>query len=117
MPIRVIDLFAGPGGLGEGFSSLSDPSGERIFKIKLSIEKDEHAHRTLELRAFFRNFANGKAPEEYYDYLQKKLSREELLKKFSTEATAAAEEAWNATLGTPQLPKKWIDRRIRAALA
>lgn len=41
--IPVIDLFAGPGGLGEGFSALTDSQGRQRrhpFKIALSIEKD-----------------------------------------------------------------------------
>lgn len=117
MPIPVIDLFAGPGGLGEGFSSFSNPNGDRPFKIKLSIEMDEHAHRTLELRAFFRNFPQGRAPEAYYDYLRGKLSRDELFQKFPDEAGAASEEAWQATLGSPALPKRTIDERISTALA
>ena len=54
--IPIIDIFAGPGGLGEGFSSLVNDANERAFKIKLSIEKEPHAHRTLQLRAFFRQF-------------------------------------------------------------
>ena len=40
MAVPVIDLFAGPGGLGEGFSSVVDENGNRVFDIKLSIEKD-----------------------------------------------------------------------------
>ncbi len=51
--IPVIDLFAGPGGLGEGFSSLRDTSGNPIFQTIISIEKDELAHKTLRLRSFF----------------------------------------------------------------
>ncbi len=117
MPIPVIDLFAGPGGLGEGFSSLLSGASERVFKIKLSIEMDEHAHQTLELRAFFRNFPQGRAPEAYYDYLRGKLARAELFKKFPGEALAASEEAWHATLGSPALPKRNIDERISTALA
>ena len=55
-PIPIIDLFAGPGGLGEGFSSVRNNSGNQIFNIGLSIEKDAVAHRTLSLRALFRSF-------------------------------------------------------------
>jgi len=33
-----------------------------MFKIAISIEKEVCAHRTLELRAFFRNFSVGKVP-------------------------------------------------------
>jgi len=40
MPFPIIDLFAGPGGLGEGFSSIYDENNNRVFQIKLSIEKD-----------------------------------------------------------------------------
>src|SRR5262249_7181549 len=67
-PIPVIDLFAGPGGLSEGFASFRTPSGERCFDIRLSIERDAAAHRTLELRSFVRSFQHG-APDAYYDFL------------------------------------------------
>ncbi len=52
-PIPVIDLFAGPGGLGEGFSALYDENDNQIFRVALSIEKEKFAHQTLELRSFF----------------------------------------------------------------
>jgi len=48
--IPIVDLFAGPGGLGEGFSSLDNGSA---FKILISAEKETSAHQTLTLRAFF----------------------------------------------------------------
>ena len=60
-PIPVIDLFAGPGGLGEGFSSIVDGRGSPRFAVKVSIEKDAVAHRTLSLRALFRAFPKGAA--------------------------------------------------------
>ena len=41
--IPVIDLFAGPGGLGEGFSSVEDRPGSARFRIALSVEKDPSA--------------------------------------------------------------------------
>ena len=69
MGIPVIDLFAGPGGLAEGFSSVFDANGERAFDIRLSIEMDEFAHKTLLFRSFYRQFDRDKLPEEYYNVL------------------------------------------------
>lgn len=51
MVIKIVDLFAGPGGLGEGFSSLDDG---QAFKIIVSAEMESSAHATLRLRSFFR---------------------------------------------------------------
>lgn len=116
MSIPIIDLFAGPGGLGEGFSSLLSPDGKRAFKIKLSIEMNENAHRTLELRAFVRKFPPNKAPSEYYEYLAGKLTREELFAKHPAAATSAVKEAWHAELGGKSAPEELVDRRIRDAL-
>jgi hypothetical protein len=42
--IPVIDLFAGPGGLGEGSSAMINERGRHPFHIALSIEKDAVAH-------------------------------------------------------------------------
>jgi DNA (cytosine-5)-methyltransferase 1 len=42
----IVDLFAGPGGLGEGFASL-EAGGQHPFHIGISIEKETSAHRTL----------------------------------------------------------------------
>jgi DNA (cytosine-5)-methyltransferase 1 len=116
MPIPVIDLFAGPGGLGEGFSSLLNAERERVFKIKLSIEMDELAHRTLELRAFFREFPVGEAPQDYYDYLARKISRDELFLRHKRQAERAWDEAWHAELGGDETPNTRVDERIQAAL-
>src|SRR5712691_3211206 len=99
MAIPVIDLFAGPGGLSEGFSSLVTAQNAPVFKIKLSIEKDEHAHRTLELRAFFRSFQKGEAPGEFYDYVAGRLQRAELFARYPTHSKAARNEAWLGELG------------------
>ncbi|WP_394168226.1 DNA cytosine methyltransferase [Saccharospirillum alexandrii] len=68
--IRVIDLFAGPGGLGEGFSAYQDENGDFPFQIVASVEKEKSAHDTLTLRAFFRQFRGGEVPQAYYDYIQ-----------------------------------------------
>lgn len=63
--IPVIDVFAGPGGLGGGFSASGRGEGHPCFKIGLSVEKDKHAHSTLELRSFFRQFPYSQFPEDY----------------------------------------------------
>lgn len=115
MSIPVIDIFAGPGGLGEGFSSLKDGNGESIFKLCLSIEKDANAHKTLELRSFFRQFPDGKAPEEYYKYLRNEgITRDELFSKYRKEADQAHAEAWHFELCENNALQ--IDQRIKKSL-
>lgn len=97
--IPVIDLFAGPGGLSEGFSAFKTGRAEKPFTIALSIEKDPFAHKTLELRSFFRKFLHDTIPPEYYEYLKGLIPREELFKKYPIEAKEATGEAWNVELG------------------
>lgn len=66
MKYRIIDLFAGPGGLGEGFASLDDGSA---FEIVVSAEMESSAHQTLTLRSFFRHIQDDKkALQTYYDF-------------------------------------------------
>jgi len=114
--IPVIDLFAGPGGLCEGFSTVFDEAGERKFAVKVSIEKDPIAHRTLTLRAIFRKFPKGKVPDCYYEYVRGKLTREQFLAhpKIKEAAQHAAKEARCAELGVTS-PNE-IDGWIREAL-
>lgn len=120
--IPIIDLFAGPGGLGEGFSSLIDDNKKRLFKIKLSIEKDECAHQTLQLRSFFRQFSVGNVPDEYYEYIKKynsktdHIDRERLFTKFPIEAQNAKNEAWLCELGDSNFPSELVDNRIKYSL-
>lgn len=114
--IPIIDVFAGPGGLGEGFSALI-VNNARPFRIALSIEKDPVAHETLELRAFYRQFLIGEAPEEYYEHLRGVIDRRTLFAMHPQEALAARREAWCAELGkTDDFPDEVIDKRIRLAL-
>jgi len=111
--IPIIDIFAGPGGLGEGFSAFK-PNNHHPFKIKLSIEKDEFAHQTLELRAFYRQFPENRIPSEYYQYLQGRITRQDLFEKFECEASVAKKEAWKATLGEED--RTIVKTRINEAL-
>ena len=94
--IKVIDLFAGPGGLGEGFASVG-PNHAPTFKIAVSVEKEASAHKTLTLRAFTREFQNRVLPEEYYQYVRGEITKECLVEKYPAEWRAAHTE----TLGRP----------------
>lgn len=121
MGIPVIDLFAGPGGLGEGFASVI-VSDERFFDIRLSVEMNPDAYKTLLLRSFFRSFLPGSVPPEYYSVL-KGLSQSEredlifrLFKKYPLNAAKAKEEAWLAELGHEDYSANKVDKRIRKSL-
>ncbi|MGI9458720.1 MAG: DNA cytosine methyltransferase, partial [Pirellulales bacterium] len=106
--IPVLDLFAGPGGLGEGFAAhRGAKSGSARFNIHLSIEKDTNAVKTLRLRSFFRQFADDEIPEEYYAVLrdvERPLDErlEELYSHFPRQAACAATEAMHAELGNTE---------------
>jgi len=65
----VVDLFAGPGGLGEGFASL-DEEGHAPYRIGISVENEASAHRTLTLRAFLREVRRreGGLPGEFIEF-------------------------------------------------
>lgn len=110
--IPVIDLFAGPGGLCEGFSSVKDDEGKPRFAVKVSIEKDPVAHRTLHLRALFRKFPKGEAPDIYYQYIRGEVKREEFIAHpdIKDAAEEADQEARCAELGLtpPEVVDGWI---------
>ena len=123
-PIPIIDLFAGPGGLGEGFSSLRKEDGSVAFDIRLSIEKDAAAIRTLTWRAFYREFAKRgeQVPEEYYavmrepDIAERERAIEALLVDHPFGAEAKS-EARQVELGSPDWPAETVDELIRERLA
>lgn len=100
MGIPVVDIFAGPGGLGEGFASYVAPGrqGDRAFSISVSAEMEANAARTLRLRAFFRKFARGHAPRSYYDYVAGRRA-EPWTAKTEAEWCAASKEALQLELG------------------
>lgn len=95
----VIDVFAGPGGLGEGFASLTDDGGGRRFRDALSIERDEHTHSTLLLRHFLRHFPLGEVPDDYYAYLRRELERDELFQRHPEAFKSAMRSAVKLSLG------------------
>ncbi len=94
--IPIVDLFAGPGGLGEGFSSLPhDP-----FRIVVSAEMDTHAHATLRLRAFYRILrrVGGDKLRPYYDLCNRGIPLPDDLATQTAWAEASS-EALQLTLG------------------
>jgi len=112
-PTPVIDVFAGPGGLCEGFSS-HRRGGKPVFQTALSIEMDKHAHQTLTLRAFFRKFAKADRPEAYYEYLRGERTLDQLYIASPDRADLAKSECWQAELG--KVPIRQVRQRITRAL-
>ncbi len=115
MAIPLIDLFAGPGGLSEGFTSLRRPKDdERYFDIAMSVEKDPFAVRTLRMRSLFRQLHDSsgeysKALDETIRLrLKGKLSYEQIFefkpesplsRKFSSQVATAAGHVKHMALG------------------
>lgn len=97
---KTVDLFAGPGGLAEGFSSLRDDQGRRVFDIALSVEKEASAFRTLRLRSFVRQF--DRPPDAYYEYLQEQITLATLCGLHPTEWAEAEQETVMLELGRPE---------------
>ncbi len=79
----VVDIFAGPGGLGEGFASVLSYDNCRRFDSILSIENEKYSYQTLLLRHFLRCFDPGEEPEEYYQYLSGELTIDEIYSRYS----------------------------------
>jgi DNA (cytosine-5)-methyltransferase 1 len=95
----VIDLFAGPGGLGEGFASARDEDRRSRFRSVVSIERDQFSHETLLLRHFFRHFPDGEVPDDYYEFLAGRITRSELFDRHPVAYADAKLSALRISLG------------------
>lgn len=107
-PVPIVDLFAGPGGLGEGFSSVeNDP-----FRIIVSAEMNSSARATLRLRAFYRLLKRrgGSALDSYYRFCNGQ-SDCEYDDTNSDAWVEAGEEARQLELGKPEHNAE-LDKRI-----
>lgn len=114
--IPVIDLFAGPGGLGEGFASIGRGENKDFFQIRLSVEKNPYAHATLLLRSFFRQFPYNDVPPEYYAFLKSEISLDDMFIAYPAEAVRAREEVWCAELGSGDLFNSILDEKIETII-
>lgn len=101
--IPVVDLFAGAGGLTEGFASLVDSEGAPVFQPVMSVEKDPDACETLRLRAFLSRIESTEPglPWEYEQFLRDRDPRalDCLKKRFPIAWTGARCEVVEAELG------------------
>tara|TARA_R110001583_G_scaffold183495_2_gene342124 strand:- start:285 stop:1832 length:1548 start_codon:yes stop_codon:yes gene_type:complete len=110
----VIDIFAGPGGLGEGFASYIDERRKSRFRNTISIERERLPHQTLLLRHFFRSFEK-EAPNEYYQYLEGEITREQLYARFPEKHYEAQQTAHCIELGPKnhENVRKLISSKLR----
>lgn len=107
---KVLDIFAGPGGLAEGFSSVRR-DGKRAFDISLSVEKDPAAFQTLRLRSFTRQF--DVIPDDYYRFAAGEITLDRLIAGFPDQWEAACRETLMlelASLGADAVLDPLIDR-------
>lgn len=117
--IPVIDLFAGPGGLGEGFSAFK-LNQESKFRICLSIEKDPSAYRTLRLRSFFRKIPFDKLKDAYVEFAKSDRTEDDEQRLFSYYRSKKKEvdrEVLCKELGNAKFSETDIDRHIEDRLS
>lgn len=109
--IPVVDIFAGAGGLGDGFEAYARDQDRRgAFSVSLSAEMDAHAVQTLRTRAFYRSFSATEAPRSYYDYAAGR--REEPWTETTQDIwLKATDRACQLKLGDPD-DDKALDTRI-----
>lgn len=114
--IPVIDLFAGPGGLNEGFSKFSEDEGAPRFKAVASFEMESSACQTLMLRGAYRHLLRaGRVPDSYYRFIRGELDFQEfsLIPEIASALATSQEEVHQVELG---VDRKKSDALIRSAL-
>ena len=73
--MKFIDLFAGAGGLSEGFVEIG-------FEPVVHVELDSHACRTLETRLVYHKLKKENKLQYYYQYLKGNIDRETFINKY-----------------------------------
>lgn len=113
--IPVIDVFAGPGGLNEGFSSVRDTAGNTVFKTVASIEMEKSAVDTLRLRSATRS-ATSESLSQVDAFVNKRISLDALMNDsaFTRHYEAATSEVHAFELSPST--RETSDSMIRAAL-
>lgn len=113
--VAVVDLFAGPGGLSEGFATWKGAGLE--FDIRLSVEKDPVACRTLRLRKFFRRYEDPDIRASYYAYLKVEAAKQEdFAERHSKRWLEATKGVVELTLGSAELDQRRLELQIGSAI-
>lgn len=114
--IPVIDIFAGCGGLSEGFETTGGPKSP-AFDVRLAVDMDEAAQQTRELRSFFHQFPSNRVPTDYYDCLRGRYTPGELLDAYPDEAEEARSRSLVWELGrVNEYPDEALHKNIDKAL-
>ena len=108
MSISVVDIFAGPGGLGEGFSALKDNADNRAFNIISSVEEKNFECQTLRMRSFARKLIDSGHSKHYLKYLAS--PTEEILKALQQDFPSAWADA------TSEIIEKSIDEHSQTEI-
>ena len=114
--IPVIDLFAGPGGLNEGFSQFGENEGAPRFKTVASFEMESSACHTLLLRGAYRHLLRaGWVPDSYYRFIRGELDCQEFrsIPEIASALAKTHKEVHQVELG---VDRKKTDDLIRSAL-
>lgn len=114
--IPVIDVFAGPGGLNEGFSTYRQ-DGEQVFNVAASFEMEPNAVQTLIMRSAVRALSTDSTLfDPYRAFLSGALSIDGLRRDpaYADAESAAGEHVHHLELGPDN--REEAARRIQRAL-
>lgn len=103
--VPVVDLFAGPGGLGEGFGV----GRLAAFDVAMSVEAERWAHQTLTLRKFFLLAGPRQHRAIKRNFIGTTVNAEELLSLDEPAAQLARNRAVRMKIG-PSTHKALLDR-------
>ncbi len=103
-----VDLFAGPGGLGEGFSKAG-------FDVICSVENDKWAVKTLQTRVMFRILKELGKLSFYWDYIKGKKTYDEIFTCFPEIKNEITSRVLQATISGRSQKKilKEIEKRFK----
>jgi len=96
--VPVIDIFAGPGGLGEGFSAYPIGGTESIFKIRLSLEKEGKRSSHASIAGLLPSIQKGRSAGSLLSPSKAGNHAVCTVRVISLQAAAAATEALQVTL-------------------